>query len=221
MANVKMVKNLTKANIRNIEGMARREDLDFHDDGNNFRGFSYKGMPITTLRSGDLTYLSIRVDYLENNFTFKEWMMTEEFALTEKFNGVYEFDVNELIENLEKVIAKVNEMNEEAAKDNLDMTEVAKKLKEEIQMATKVLEDAKENFKWYEVESPFTLSNMIKYIKYITNDINYLMSIDVNNLSIREKKEMIERLKKYDYVRICRDNYFLKEIKLNTELFHK
>ena len=87
----KMIKNLTVANIRNIEDMERKEVLDFSDDGNRFRGFSYKGMPITTIRKNDETYLSIRVDYLDNKFTYKEWMKTEEYHLCNEFNGVSEF----------------------------------------------------------------------------------------------------------------------------------
>lgn len=113
---MKIVKNLTVANIKKIEGMVRREDLDFNDDGNHFRGFEYKGMPITTLRSQDTTYLSIRVDYLKKSFTSNEWYETEEYKLCDEFNGVGEFDLDKLIENLEKVINKVNELNEAAKK---------------------------------------------------------------------------------------------------------
>ena len=111
---MKIVKNLSIANIRKFENFVRREDLDFTDDGNHFKGFSYKGMPITTLRADNTTYLSIRVDYLENEFTYREWMQTEEYKLCDKFNGVSEFDIDELVENIEAILAKVAEMNEAA-----------------------------------------------------------------------------------------------------------
>lgn len=112
---MKIVKNLSIVNIRKFEGFVRREDLDFADDGNHFKGFSYKGMPITTLRADNTTYLSIRVDYLKNEFTYKEWMQTEEYKLCGKFNGVSEFDIDELVKNVEIIIVKVAKMNEATA----------------------------------------------------------------------------------------------------------
>lgn len=108
---MKLVKNLSKVNIRSIDGFERREDLDFTDDGNSFKGYSYKGMPITTIRSRNVTYLSVRVDYLWNKFDYKSWMQTEEYKKCNEFNGVSEFDIDKLVENLEKIIAKVNELN--------------------------------------------------------------------------------------------------------------
>ncbi len=120
------IKNLTKANIRKIEGMEKRENLDFEDDGNHFKGFSYKGMPITTLRTDDTTYLSIRVDYLNgtNNFTYDEWRGTEEYNLTDEFNGVSEIDLDKLLDNLERIIAKVNELNAKFENEEIDITQV-------------------------------------------------------------------------------------------------
>ena len=111
-----MVKNLSKVIVKNYEGFNLREDLNFSDDGNNFRGFDYKGLPITTLRSNvdGCVYLSIRVDYLDNDFTYYDWMETEEYKLANEFNGVREFDIDKLIENCERIIAKVNELNEKA-----------------------------------------------------------------------------------------------------------
>lgn len=108
---MKMVKGLTKVNAGKY-GIDVREDLNFGDDGNYFRGFSYKGLPMTQCRSHGECYLSIRVDYLKNSFSYKEWMATEEWRLCHKYNGVFEFDLEELVDDLEKVLAKVNEMNQ-------------------------------------------------------------------------------------------------------------
>lgn len=132
---MKIVKNLSIANIRKFENFVRREDLDFTDDGNHFKGFSYKGMPITTLRADNTTYLSIRVDYLKNEFTYREWMQTEEYKLCNKFNCVSEFDIDELVENIETILAKVAEMNEAAINEEIDMTKVKAALANEIKYA--------------------------------------------------------------------------------------
>lgn len=109
----KIVKKLTKVNASKF-GIEIREDLNFKDDGNYFRGFSYKGMPMTQCYADGNCYLAIRVDYLKNKFSYRDWMKTEEWKLCDKFNGVSEFDMEDLIETIEKIIAKVDEMNANA-----------------------------------------------------------------------------------------------------------
>lgn len=109
----KIVKKLTKVNASKF-GIEIREDLNFKDDGNYFRGFSYKGMPMTQCYFDGNCYLAIRVDYLKNKFSYRDWMKTEEWKLCDKFNGVSEFNMEDLIETIEKIIAKVDEMNANA-----------------------------------------------------------------------------------------------------------
>lgn len=104
------MKKLTKANCSKY-GIEVAPQYDFTDDGSRFRGFIYKGMPMTQCFADNICYLSIRVDYLGNNFSYKDWMQTEEYKLCHKFNGVSEFDPEELIENLKKIMTKVNEMS--------------------------------------------------------------------------------------------------------------
>lgn len=212
---MKMIKNLSKANIKNYEGFERREDLDFSDDGNYFRGFSYKGMPITTLRSGDTTYLSIRVDYLNYEdgikFTYKDWMKTEERHLEDEFNGVYEFDMDKLIENLEKIIAKVNEMNEAAEAEVIDTTAIVDALFDEIMMAEKIINDFKANCKWYEIDG-YKLKNLVSYMKSAEAEVARANAIKVNELTKKQQKEMIQRLNEYGFVVIRKDGFYLTEL---------
>lgn len=210
---MKIVKNLSKANIKNYEGFIRREDLDFVNDGNYFRGFSYKGMPITTLRSADITYLSIRVDYLENGFTSKEWHATEESKLCDEFNCVTEFDMDKLIENLEKVIAKVAEMNEAAKNEVLNMTDVVNALVNEIAYAEQVVEDFKKNFKWYEV-SEYKLKTLVAYMKNQVAEIERAKDLvaKFDTLEKRNQKWYVESLKDYGYVKIAKNSFYLREM---------
>ena len=208
---MKMIKNLSKANIKHYEGFERREDLDFSDDGNFFRGFSYKGMPITTLRTGDTTYLCIRPDYLETKFTFKSWMQTKEYILCDEFNGVSEFDMDKLVENLEKVIAKVNEMNEAAEAEVIDMTEVIDAMLNEVMMAENIINNFKANFKWYEASS-YELANLVKYMKSVETEVARMNAIKVNELSNKQKKEMVQRLNEYGFVRISKSDFYLTKL---------
>lgn len=211
-----MVKNLTVANIKKYDGFERREDLDFADDGNRFRGFSYKGMPITTLRSNsdNTTYLSIRVDYLENEFTYNEWIETEEYALCHKYNGVAGFDMDELIEDLEKVIAKVKEMNKKARNEVIEMKDIVKlevRLNEEIGMAESVINLAKRNFKWYEA-SEFEMKQMMEYFNIVNKNIESAKSLHFRKMENKDFRFWKERLEKYGYLKLKEDNYFLVEM---------
>lgn len=208
---MKIVKNLSIANIRKFESFVRREDLDFTDDGNYFRGFSYKGMPITTLRTDDTTYLSIRVDYLKNEFTYKEWMQTEEYKLCRKFNGVSEFDIDELVKNVEAILTKVAEMNEAAANEEIDMTKAKVILADEIEYAEQVVENFKNNFKWYEA-SEYKLRWLIDYLKSEEREIKRAKEIDLDTISRKQKKEIIERLTNCGYVMIDANNFYLREM---------
>lgn len=208
---MKIVKNLSKANIRPYAGFERREDLDFSDDGNYFRGFSYKGMPITTLRTCDETYLSIRVDYLTNEFTYNEWMETEEYRLADKYNGVSSFDIDELVANVERIIAKVAEMNEAMADEVIDVKEVQEKLTQEIYYAEAIVEKFKEDFKWYEVET-WKLSRYVDYLKSLTREAEEIKKINFDSMSRKEKKSMVDFFKRTGYVRIGENNFYVNEL---------
>lgn len=208
---MKIVKNLSVANIRKFEGFVRREDLDFTDDGNYFRGFSYKGMPITTLRTDNTTYLCVRVDYLENEFTYEEWMQTEEYRLCDKFNGVSEFDIDELVENIEIILAKVAEMNEVAINEEIDMTEAKVVLADEIEYAEKAVENFKNNFKWYEA-GEYKLRWLIDCLKSEEQEIKRAKETDLDTMPKRQKRKIAERLTNYGYVVIKKDSFYLREM---------
>ena len=208
---MKIVKNLSKANIRKYEGFERREDLDFEDDGNYFRGFSYKGMPITTLRSDNITYLCVRVDYLENEFTYKEWMQTKEHGLCDKFNGVTEFDIDELIENIETIAVKVAEMNEAAMNDEIDTTDAEIALANEIANAEQVVENFKANFKWYDA-STYQLRTLMAYMKNQVAEIERAKVMNIAEMSKKEKRQIAERFTNYGYVSIRKDSFYLVEL---------
>lgn len=208
---MKMVKNLSKVIVRNYEGFNLREDLNFSDDGNYFRGFDYKGLPITTLRSDDTTYLKIRVDYLDNEFTYSEWMKTDEYSLAGEFNGVYDFDLDKLIDNCERIIAKVNELNEKVREEVIDTKPIEEKLNKEIKMAENVVEFVKTSLKWWEL-SDYELKNVSRYMKSILNKIERMKKIDFENIDKSSLRHMRESLNEYGYVELRKDDFYLREM---------
>lgn len=182
-----IIKNLSKTIVSKNPNFHVREDLNFSDDGNRFRGFDYKGMPITTLRADNETYLSIRVDYLHNNFTYNEWRGTEEWKLADEFNGVSEIDLDKLIDNLEKVIAKVDAMNKAAETESIDMTDVKEKAASQVKKIDAAINKAK-SIDWWKMQD-YELRQIKDYMTSLVRDKLRLINTDFDNLSIRDKKE--------------------------------
>ena len=207
---MKMITGLTKANIKGT-GIELAPEHDFTDDGNRFRGFIYKGMVMTQCRADGMCYLAIRVDYLDNAFTFKEWMNTEEYMLEDEFNGVSQFDLDKLIENLEKIIAKVNEMNEAASKEEIDMTEVIAKANDEIKFLETFLNFAKSNIKWWELNK-WDLQSTGDAMKSLISRLDAAKSIDFNALERVQKMKYIESLRDSHYVVINEKGYYIEKI---------
>jgi len=210
---MKMVTGLTKANIKNT-GIELAPEHNFTDDGNRFRAFIYKGLVMTQCRADGECYLAIRVDYLDNEFTFKEWMKTEEYKLEDEFNGVSQFDLDKLIENLEKIIAKVNEMNAAAKAEELNMDPVREALEDEIEYAESVVAEFKANFKWYDADG-YKLKSLVNYLKSgerkIANAKEMLDELD--ELETKRQRQLIENLKEYGYVEIRSNNFYLDQMK--------
>ena len=216
---MKMVKNLSKVIVRNYEGFNRREDLDFRDDGIQFKGFDYKGLPITTVRSkiDNCVYLSIRVDYLNNNeFTFQDWAETEEYDLAGEFNGVNEFDIDKLIENCERIIAKVNELNEKARNEVIDTTEVEEAISKEAKIIGEFIEYVKYNLKWWNItDYDFYLAK--DFMKRLVEKKEMMLSKDIQQMDNRRKKELVYNLEENGYVYANEDDFYIRKLKEYVE----
>jgi len=222
-----MVKRLTAKNGVKY-GIEIAPQYDFEDDGNYFRGFVYtsningnKGfkLPLTQCysRNDKTVYLCVRVDYIEGNaFTYKEWMETEEYKLADEFNGYGEFDIEVLVSNMERIIAKINELNGKAVEEKIDTKPVVDQLKKEIDEAGLVLLAAKgidifnPNLKDYDVKEIRECYNFIR------RDVNHMYEtiekIESGLIERKVLKEMIERLNNFGYVEFQRTGYFVEGI---------
>ncbi len=216
---MKMIKNLSKVVVRNYPDFHLREDLNFSDDGNYFRGFDYKGLPITTLRTEGTTYLAVRVDYIEKDFTYADWFNTKEYRLADEFNGCDEVDLDKLIENCEKILAKVNELNEKANTEKLNMVPVADRLLQvEIDLVDNAIEGAK-NINWWKM-SDYELRSAKRYIESLQRTRDRIWNMKIGDLSVREKRDMLQRLEKYGYVVVEEDDIYIRELKELEEKYN-
>lgn len=207
----KMVTGLTKANIRNT-GIELSPEHDFTDDGNRFRGFIYKGIPMTQCRADGECYLAIRIDYLDNQFTWKEWSKTNEYKLEDKFNGVSEFDMEELIENLEKIIAKRDEMNAKASAEEIDMTEITRKVFKEIQDRSQFIYQVQTTLKWWKLRE-YDLRNAGRYLESLIKELDKVKAINFNDLDRVDKMKYVESLRDYGYVCMDPNGFYVKQLK--------
>ena len=214
----KKVNALTKANIKEY-GIELAPQYDFTDDGNHFRGFIYKGLPMTQCyaKNDGEVYLSIREDYLNNNFTWNEWKVTEESGLCDEFNGASEIDLDKLVENLERIIAKMNELNSNTTVDEEDVLRVQFQAWESISKLEGFLNTVKTNLKWWNVRD-WELTRATNYIRSVERYIRdgWKIAKETKSLPIKELKQHIETVKAGRKVIEC--DFYVREL---TELMEK
>lgn len=195
----KMVNKLTVKNGLSY-GIEVAPQYDFMDDGNHFRGFIYKGIPMTQLysRLDKTVYLDIRVDYLrDNNFTYNEWMNTEEYRLCDKFNGYSgEFSIEELVENLEKIIKKINEMNNTASVSEEDFDNAIAVMINRANEFDNFVKFASTKIDW----SDNNIHTLVTYLNFLAKEAKSIRNkIErISEFSLIDKKNLIERLKYYE-----------------------
>jgi predicted RNase H-like nuclease (RuvC/YqgF family) len=205
----KLVRSLTATNGK-AYGIVRAEQYDFEDDGSHFKGYEYKGMPLTQCVSKNYgTFLSIRVDYLRNNFTFKDWMATEEYKLEDEFNGCSQVDLDKLVENLDKIIAKVEELNNSV---EVDIVAYDAKVREERANLNSLRDrfngilSADKKIQWWELND-YKLKSASDYIKSEMRNLerDYSKLDNCMTLSIRDKREFLER-------GLCHSDFYISEL---------
>ena len=210
-----MIKNLSKNVVKKNNNFHLRPDLDFADDGNRFRGFDYKGLPITTLRTEDRTWLSIRIDYIyrNKNFTYREWLATEESKLADEFNcGVSEFSLDKLIDNCEKILAKIDELEEFAKNDVIDIGVLKSHRVSEKWLCKDVIEEAKKDLQWWKLEI-FDLKQIKNGICRLERTIERLENMDFEHMSRSQKKNYTEYIEEYGHMVIGENDYDIQKIR--------
>ena len=154
-----MIKSVTENRIKNIEGFVYLPQYNFSDDGNRFTMWMYKGIPFSQHRSSNGTFISLRYDYLSTmkkdgltdltmDAPWEMWSETEAYKLGDKFNGVEDFELEDLMNTTEKYREGIIAVNKQFAEVSVDVETLKKAIANEIAEAKKILEDSKENFDW-------------------------------------------------------------------------
>lgn len=85
--------NLTKY------GFIRREDIDFNDDGNRFKGYEYHGIVVTYIRYQDHAYINFRYDYDPIYEGYSRLDDAQKQAVRAVFNELNGIAIDELTEH--------------------------------------------------------------------------------------------------------------------------
>ena len=155
-----MIKSVTENRIKNIEGFKYLPQYNFSDDGSRFTMWMYKGIPFSQHRdSGYGTFIYLRYDYLPTmkkdgltditmDAPWEMWSKTEAYKLGNKFNGIDSFELEDLMNTIEKYREGIIAVNKQFAEASIDVEPLKKAIANEIAEVKKILEDSKANFDW-------------------------------------------------------------------------
>lgn len=155
-----MIKSVTENRIKNIEGFKYLPQYNFSDDGSRFTMWMYKGIPFSQHRDSRYgTFIYLRYDYLPTmkkdgltdltmDAPWEMWSKTEAYKLGNKFNGVDSFELEDLMNTIEKYREGIIAVNKQFAEASIDVEPLKKAIANEIAEVKKILEDSKANFDW-------------------------------------------------------------------------
>ena len=210
------MKTITENRIKGIEGFYRAPKYDFTDDGSHFIGFEYKGLPLTQHRSSQYgTYLCFRVDYISHNkgFTYEDYSNTSWYHLCDKYNGVTELpELEEIIKDLEVVVAGIKELEEKVKNEVLDYSKVVERAQFEKKFVEEQLVNFKKNFEWWNCKSDWDLRNAKDYFNSLQNTVKRLEKLIANPEADTNIRHTIQCLEKYSYVEVKEDDFYIREL---------
>lgn len=97
-----MTNQITIRDLKKI-GLKHTPELDFGDDGNNFKMFTYHGIPVSYLKSDGDYYIAIRFDYIDG-MTYDKYKTFGSYVNADEFNGVGSVDLDKLKSNLDDAL---------------------------------------------------------------------------------------------------------------------
>lgn len=225
-----IVKTLTENRIANIPGFKRVPKYDFSDDGSRFTAWVYKGIPMTQCRGGGNTYLCLRTDYissfkkdglsdLEFHLPWQFWYDNKGKDVEDVFNGVPEFDLDQLLKNVDILIEQIKTVTEKFNNLNeIDFFPIEERCWEESKVLKEFLESARTEFQWMSA-SDYDTKRFKDYWKSLKNYAdrahNRAFAYRLGEVSKYDLYEDNERLKKYGYVitEVDGSSFYMKEIK--------
>ena len=205
-----MIKNLSVNICKKYPDFKRTPEKDWRFDWGGYeRYYDYKGLEIGTTRAEGVTRLDIYPDLSGVEFTDDEWFAAGGRELT-TLKGE-EIDLDELIENCEKILALIPALDEKARNDVPDMFGVLLRIVEEKGLIENAIYKARTELKWWTLDK-WELENARHFMQDLEKDLAELKGIVFEDLSRREKKRMFDRVAEYNYVVINEGDYSLRRL---------
>ena len=211
------VSNLTKSVIKNYPDFHVREDLDYTDDGRKVYGYDYKGLlPITTLRTQNVTYLDIEFWRYVNsgNFSFAyEEIPDSVHSASSKFSSVSEIDMEDLTETCEFILKTIDELDEKAWNEPLNMSQVEARVDTELSILFE-LKASMEKLPWWKVKESeikvihSAFNNSLEVIDELL-EMKRCLSLSWG-YSTKEKREAYYKVKRDGYLKFTLDSMAIK-----------
>lgn len=200
------MKTITEAKIKDIQGFRRAPEHDFSDDGNNFTGWEYKGLPISQHRSSKYgTFISFRVDDIahKKGFTYDDYSKTSWYKLCNKYNGVSELpEIEEIIKDLEIVVAGIKEFEEKVKNEKLDYSKVVERAKLEKKAVEDYVNKFKSEFNFWNCNSDYSLKKAKNYIQTLLRKIEVLSKLIENPESNTNIRNIYQKIEKGLYIEV-------------------
>lgn len=230
-----IVKTLTENRIKDIPDFHRVPAHDFRDDGSTFTCWVYKGVPMTQCRGGGRTYLCLRTDYistlkkdglsdLEFDIPYDFWHDNKGKDVEDVFNGVSEFDFDQLLKNVDILIEQIKTVTAKFNKIEIEEFPIEEQCWKEAKFLNNFTEDIKTKFNWMEA-SDFDTGRFKNYWKslkrYAKSAHDHAFAYRMGEVSKRVAFEDSNRLAKYGYVttQITDDEFYIKELKEMVEKY--
>lgn len=203
---------MTKFNARQFTkyGFVHVAEEDFSDDGNRFQIWmheesglkvSYSRYTYTNNNFEKVTqyFISPRESYGSHGLLYEDVRDEPEFVNSEKFNGCFEVDMDELVELLEARHELFVRKAAEVAEQPLDMTEVRERAMFERNELMALMELAKTSIKWWELKE-YALRNACRNMDILDRSIKKLDEILDGDINRYRQRQLITGFSKYGYI---------------------
>lgn len=204
-------------------GFIHLTNEDFTDDGTRFQIWMHEesGLKVSyaryTYENGlgkkEVEYfISPREDYYTHGLIYSDVSGEPEYEASEKFNGCYDVDVEELVELLVARHEMFVRVKSAADAEELDLTEVKERALVEVCSIEKLVDEVKHNLRWWELDK-YMMNHYADCIKGLERDVKRLGDIIVGNIDRRAQRELINRVNEYGYVQSrLEDSFYYKEL---------
>ena len=147
-------------------GFTREEGRDFHDDGTNFKGYSYKGLPVSYTTADGMVYLAVRVDYLAE-FNYEEYSKMPSYQLADEFNGVdaSEVDIEKVKQNIDKLNADMEALRAKLKTAKIDTVGITRAMVAEQEEIKELLKELA-TVEWF-TRNEYEIKRISDYAKTI------------------------------------------------------